>query len=60
MEGRSASLSGRKFRRRRGAPPSIAPMVWARMLRPKNREGDDVAIADVDLPFASAFDAVRQ
>jgi hypothetical protein len=61
MEGRSLRASaGKKFCRRRGAPPSIAPMVWARMLRQKNRGSGAVAIADVALPFASVFAAVRQ
>jgi hypothetical protein len=61
MEGRALRASARpEFRRRRGAPPSIAPTVIPTAVRPNDRESDDVASADAALPFASAFDAVRQ
>ena len=62
MEGRA--LRGRRVKnsiRRRGAPPPVPvmAMAWPTAVR-LHRESDHVAIADVALPFASAFAAVRQ
>ena len=51
--GRRAAPTGR----RKSASLS---MVAVAALRPNDRESDDVAIADVALLFALAFDAVHQ
>ena len=61
MEGRALrARECKEFGRRRGAPPSIAFMVWPPALRPNDRGSDDVATADVALLFGLAFDAVGQ
>jgi hypothetical protein len=50
----------KEFRRRRGAPPSIALTESPAALQSNVRGSDDVANADAAVLFALVFDAARQ